>query len=51
MYYPASQIKTNIYTNGTELVIKSDNQKYIGYYYKTSDGKYFSGKTPDDKIS
>lgn len=51
MYYPASQIKTNLYTNGTELVYKSNNQKYIGYYFKTSDGKYFSGKTPDDKIS
>jgi len=49
MYYPLSQIKTNLYTNGTELVYKSNNQKYIGYYFKTSDGKYFTGKTPDEK--
>lgn len=51
MYYPSSQIKTNLYTNGTELVVKSTNEKYIGFYFKTSDGKYFSGKTPDDKTS
>lgn len=51
MYYPSSQIQTNLYTNGSELVIKSNNQKYIGYYFKTSDGKYFSGKTPEVKDS
>lgn len=49
MYYPLSQIKTNLYTNGGELSIKSNDQNYIGYYWKTSDGKYFSGKTPQDK--
>jgi hypothetical protein len=49
MYYPLSQIKTNLYTNGGELSIKSNNQNYTGFYWKTSDGKYFSGKTPDDK--
>ena len=49
MYYPKSQIKTNLYTNGEEFVFLSNNQPYTGYYYKISTGKYFSGKTPDDK--
>lgn len=49
MYYPKSQIKTNLYTNGGELSIKSNNQNYIGSYWKTSDGKFFTGKTPDDR--
>lgn len=48
MYYPKSQIKTNIYTNGGELNYKSDGKNYIGNYWKTSDGKYFTGKTPND---
>jgi hypothetical protein len=48
MYYPKSQIQVNLYTNGGELSIKSNNQNYIGSYWKTSDGKFFTGKTPDD---
>jgi hypothetical protein len=49
MYYPKSQIVTNLYTNGQEYVIKSTNENYIGNYWKTSDGKFFTGKTPEDK--
>lgn len=49
MYYPASQIKTNLYTNGGELVFKTNNEDYIGFYWKTSDSKFFTGKTPQDK--
>lgn len=49
MYYPKSQIVTNLYTNGQEYVLKSNNQNYIGFYWKTSDGKFFTGKTPEDK--
>jgi hypothetical protein len=51
-YYPLSQIKTNLYTNGGELVIlntstrKYDN--YVGYYWLNSKGEYFTGKTPQD---
>ncbi len=48
MYYPKSQIKTDIYTNGGELIYKSTKEEYIGYYWKTSSGKLFSGKTPQD---
>lgn len=54
MYYPLSQIQTNLYTDGNSpnlLKYVSNNQAYIGYYWKTSDGKYFSGKTPQDALS
>jgi len=50
-YYPKSQIKTNLYTYGTygnDLVIKQTQDPYSGYYYATSDGRYFTGKTPQD---
>jgi hypothetical protein len=48
MYYPKSQIKTNLITNGKEFVYLSDNQPYSGSYWKTSDGKYYTGKNPND---
>ena len=48
MYYPKSQIKTNLITNGKELVYLSDNHPYSGSYWRTSDGKYFTGKNPND---
>jgi len=44
-YYPKSQIKTNQYSNGTLFVLTS-GVVYTGYYYQTSDGRYFSGKNP-----
>jgi hypothetical protein len=49
-YYPLSQIKSNLYTNGNELVynVKDPLSIYTGYYYKTSDGKYFTGRNPQD---
>jgi hypothetical protein len=47
MYYPKSQIKENLYTNGGEYVIKSTNQEYKGFYYKTSNGGVFTGKSPN----
>jgi hypothetical protein len=49
MYYPKSQIKTNLYTNGDEYIIELTQTQYIGYYYLTSTGKAFTGKNPDDK--
>jgi hypothetical protein len=48
MYYPKSQITTNLYTNGEELYLASNFSPYKGYYYKLSNGKFFSGKTPQD---
>ena len=46
MYYPKSQIKTNLYTNGGEFKLESTNQPYIGNYYTTSNGKTFAGSSP-----
>lgn len=47
MYYPSSQLKTNLYTPGEEYVLLSDNSNYVGYYYETSKGKRYTGKTPN----
>jgi hypothetical protein len=48
-YYPKSQIKTNLYTNGEEeYVLSTTQQPYIGYYYKTSTGQLYTGKNPQD---
>jgi uncharacterized membrane protein YgcG len=53
MYYPKSQIKTNLYTNGNPpsdiYVLSTDKTLYIGYYYKISNGEVFTGKSPSDK--
>ena len=48
MYYPKSQIKTNLYTNGDEFVFLSSRESYIGYYFKTSTGQYFTGRNQND---
>ena len=48
-YYPKSQIKENQYTNGGEFVIVSSQENYLGYYWSTSKGEFFTGKTPNDK--
>jgi hypothetical protein len=48
MYFPLSQIITDLHTNGNEFVIKSTNISYVGYYWKTSTKKYYTGKTPQD---
>jgi hypothetical protein len=51
MYYPKSQVKTNLYTKGGEYAISDSNTPYKGYYYETSTGEYFSGKTPNETPS
>ena len=48
MYFPKSQITPNLYTNGGEFILTSTNQNYIGYYYKVTNGRIFTGKTPED---
>ena len=48
MYYPKSQIITNKYTNGKEFALVTTNQEYIGYYWQTSNNKFYTGRTPDD---
>ena len=49
-YYPKSQIKTNLYTNGGDLIYKSSKEPYTGFYYKVSTGALFSGKNPNDGV-
>ena len=51
MYYPKSQVKTNLNTKGGEYVISDSNTPYKGYYYQTSNGEYFSGRTPNESPS
>lgn len=45
MYYPLSEITENLYTAGSEFVDLVTGKPYVGYYFSTTDGKYFSGKT------
>lgn len=49
MYYPKSQITTNLYSNG-DFIVKSTNKVYVGPYWKTISEKYYTGKTPQDKV-
>ena len=48
MYYPQSQITSNLLTNGNEFIYLKTKLEYIGYYFKISSGKYYTGKTPQD---
>lgn len=47
MYYPKSKYKGELYSNGN-FIIQDNNTPYTGYYYSTFDGKYFTGKFPND---
>jgi hypothetical protein len=48
MYFPKSQITTNLSTNGKEFKIVNNDEFYTGFYFSTSDGRYYTGKTPQD---
>lgn len=48
MYYPKSQIKSNLYTNGGEYILSTTKEEYKGYYYEISNGNKYTGKTPQD---
>ena len=43
MYYPKSQIKLNLYTNGEEYALSTTGELYIGYFYEVSNGDKFTG--------
>ena len=47
MYYPKNQIETGLYSN-SDLALASTRTPYIGPYFKTSDGKFYTGKEPND---
>lgn len=46
MYYPKSQIKTGLYTNGDEYILSTTKEGYIGPYYETSNGTLYTGTNP-----
>lgn len=48
MYFPKSQITTNLYTNGKEYAYIGTDKEYIGYYFQTSEGRLYTGKNPND---
>jgi hypothetical protein len=48
MYFPKSQIQPNLYTNGGEFQKITDQSIYTGFYFKTSTGLFYTGKTPND---
>jgi hypothetical protein len=47
IYYPKSQVKTNLYTNGGEFFLKNTETPYTGYYYQVSTGRRFTGASPN----
>lgn len=49
MFYPKSQIKTNLSTNGGEYIYASNKLPYSGDYFITGDGKIYTGKNPNNK--
>jgi hypothetical protein len=48
MYYPKSQVKPNLYTNGREYILSTTKEEYKGYYYKISTGQLYTGKNPNE---
>ena len=51
MYYPKSQIITDLTTNGSEFILADSGKSYVGSYFSTSNGKNYTGKTPQDGIT
>jgi hypothetical protein len=47
MYYPKSQIKTNLYTNGGEYLLSTSKETYKGNYYEISSGVKYTGISPN----
>lgn len=50
-YIPKNKIITNLYTNTKELAYKDTGEFYVGNYWKSYDGKLFTGKNPNDTPS
>ena len=48
MYFPKSQIISNLSTNGEEFILSSTRKPYTGKYFSTSDGRFYTGATPQD---
>jgi len=50
-YIPKNKIITNLYTNTKELAYKDTGEIYVGNYWKSYDGKIYTGKNPNDTPS
>jgi len=51
IYYPKTQIRTNLFTNGDEFINSVTKELYVGNYYETSLNQQFTGKNPQDPNS
>jgi hypothetical protein len=51
IYYPKTQIRTNLFTNGGEFINSITKELYVGNYYETSLDQKFTGKNPQDPNS
>lgn len=50
MYYPKSQIKTGLYVqDGRLFVYRDTGEPFTGYYWQTSQGKFFAGDGPQQQ--
>jgi len=49
MYYPKNKIKTNLYAKTGEFLVVETLSPYTGYYWASHTGKFFTGRTPNDK--
>jgi|MDSV01.1.fsa_nt_gb hypothetical protein len=47
-YIPKSQIKENQFTPGAEWYYVKNNSSYTGFYYTLSNGKAYTGKSPQN---
>jgi hypothetical protein len=47
MYYPKSQIKTNLYTDGNKYILSTTKEGYTGFYYEISTGQKYTGENPN----
>jgi hypothetical protein len=55
-YIPKNKIQTDLYTSNRgapelQFITVKDGNPYTGYYYKLYNGKYFSGKNPNDPLT
>ncbi len=47
-YIPKNRIVSNLYTNGGDFQILTTGENYTGYYWKSYDGSFFTGKNQND---
>lgn len=48
-YYPRNKVRTGLYSSGEDLSL--GDKPYVGYYYVTFKGEYYTGKSPLSKNS